>query len=227
MAAMWKNTLRGSAAAPAAAAVLFMATAPAAAQEVALKGGAAVSRFAAEGQTQFPERLVSTAFGAHARFRFGPVALQPEVLVVTKGGSGSEGDAEEQLRLEYLEVPVLLVVPVRVGAFEPYAFAGPMAALETRCRWVTEDQGLKTNFGCDPPRDPLFERRLFDWGAVAGAGVAHRLGDGRLMLEARYTLGLRNIYAGSPEFSQQDVQALRNRTWMVVLGYTLTVEDSR
>src|SRR5690606_41485097 len=50
-------------------------------------------------------------------------------------------------------LPILSIVfPFRVGRFEPYAFGGPVIALETRCRSIIEENGLKTNFGCDEDR---------------------------------------------------------------------------
>jgi YVTN family beta-propeller protein len=117
-----------------------------AAQEVALKGFLARSSFAESGTGTNPwdEALTSTGFGLHARFGFGPIALQPELQVVTRGATKSAPTVEdEDLRIEYLELPVLLVVPVRLGRLEPYAFGGGMVALESRCRYVSREEGRR------------------------------------------------------------------------------------
>ncbi|MEX1182828.1 MAG: porin family protein [Gemmatimonadota bacterium] len=190
------------------------AASPAAAQEVALKGGVAWSNFDADGPTPFDQRLVATSLGGHMRFRFGPVWLQPELHVVTRGAEIADS-LQTQLRVEYLEVPLLLTVPFRFGAYEVYAFGGPMVALETRCRSITEANDLKTNVACDPPRPPLFERRALDYGLAAGGGASRELGSGRLLIEARRTWGMNNIYEGG------GATELRNQTLVLLIGYVI------
>jgi hypothetical protein len=204
-----------------AAAILVSATAPAAAQEAAIKGGIAVSRFASQGATPFSESFVGTSLGGHVRFMFGAVGIQPEIQMVARGASADHSESvEERLRLEYIEIPVMLVVPFRAGSFEPYAFGGPSVALESRCRSIVEEEGLKTNFGCDQPTENVFDRKAFDWALSAGAGVARRLGAGRLLLEGRHTWGMRNIYDG-----EVDGIEIRNRTFILSIGYTINTRS--
>src|SRR5690606_25087185 len=104
-------------------------SAPVAAQEIALKGGVAISRFDATSAAPFDDRFVSTAFGGHARFRFGRIALQPELQMVSRGARASVSSLEERMRLDYMEIPLMIVVPATVGSFEPYVFGGPMISL--------------------------------------------------------------------------------------------------
>jgi hypothetical protein len=192
-------------------------TAPLTAQEIALKGGIAISRFQAAGPTPFDGTLVSTAFGGHARFYFGRFALQPELQMVSRGAKASESALEERMRLEYMEIPLMFVIPFRLGAFEPYAFGGPMISLETRCRSIIEENDLKTNFDCDDrSAGNSFERSVIDYGASAGAGVSHRLGSGRVLLEGRHTWGLRDIYDG-----EADGIEVRNRSFVISVGYAI------
>jgi hypothetical protein len=190
--------------------------APAGAQETALKAGVAVSSFSASGDTYWNDRLTTTLFGGHVRFRLGAIGLQPELYVVTKGGAGSTELEEEQMRIEYIEVPVLLVVPFQVGRFEPFAYGGPSVSLESRCRWQIRDREtrLRTNLGCDPPRAEVFDRSTFDFGLIGGGGVSYPVGAGRVMLEARHNWGLRNINQDSPP-------DIKNRTFSLMIGYTI------
>jgi hypothetical protein len=200
---------------------LMVAGTPAASQEAALKGGLAVSRFESKGATPFDDNFIATAFGGHVRFRFGPVGIQPEIQMVVRGGSARHSESvEERLRLEYIELPLMFVLPFQVGTFEPYAFGGPSIALESRCRSIVEEEGLKTNFGCDQPTENVFDRNTFDWGLSAGAGVSHRLGSGRLLLEGRHTWGMRDIYDGDAE----DIE-IRNRTFILSIGYTISTRS--
>ena len=209
-----------------AAITAFAAAAPLAAQEAALKGFITVSKFSQSGAdlNEWDDRLTATGFGGHVRFRFGAIALQPELQVITRGATSSGTSAEEeQLRLEYLELPVLLVFPVRVGRLEPYVFGGGMVALESRCRYVLEQSGLRSNFGCDSESgaSQTFERRKADYGVVGGGGASYRLGSGRILIEARHTWGLRNIV------SDPATLELRNRTFVIGIGYTISLSENR
>src|SRR5688572_11900470 len=58
----------------------FASATPVAAQEVALKAVITLSKFEEGGTGTNPwvDRLTATGFGGHVRFRFGPLALQPE-----------------------------------------------------------------------------------------------------------------------------------------------------
>lgn len=197
-----------------------LATPPAAGQEVAIKAGVAISRFATEGTVPFDGNFVGTSVGGHVRFRFGPIGLQPELHMVARGGSIEGSGNEERIRIEYLEVPLLLVLPFQVSSFEPFVFGGPFGAFESRCRSIVEEDGLKTNFGCDSSEGTVFPRNSLDYGATAGGGISHRLGGGSLLLEARYSWGLRDIYDG-PALTTGDV-AIRNRTILVLIGYTFS-----
>lgn len=206
----------------AATAAVFGFAAPAEAQrEMALKGAVTFSRFKDTGteSTQFDDRLTATGFGGHVRFGLGPLYFQPELFLVTRGASASMTDFEEEhLRLEYIEIPLLLAAPVSVGSFEPYVFGGPMIALESRCRYVTREQGLRTNVGCDGPGSRVFDRRAFDYGLTAGGGISHPLASGRILVEARQTWGLRNIVRPPPDAD------LRHRTFLLLLGYAIPLD---
>lgn len=192
--------------------------AAAAQQEATLKGGVAISSLT--GSDFWDDNLVTSVFGGGVRFRLGFLTLQPELFVVTKGAEASATSIpqidEEQLRLEYIEVPVLVVLPARFGDIEVNAFGGPTLMLESRCRYIVRDQqGLRTNFPCEGLGEPVFRRNTFDFGATAGAGISHRIGAGRLGIEARHTWGIRDVN------SDAAFGDIRNRTMMLLLGYSI------
>jgi hypothetical protein len=96
-----------------------------------------------------------------------------------------------------------------------------MLSLETRCRSTVEQDNLKTNFDCDAQAtEHSFDRRVLDYGASAGAGVSHRIGSGRILLEGRHTWGLRDIYDGSIEGLE-----VRNRSFVFSIGYAIVPDD--
>lgn len=186
---------------------------PAAAQEVALKGGLALSKFETDRPFYFDDGLTATSLGLHGRFGLGPVAFQPEFHVVTRGGVSSAAAEHESTRLEYMEIPLLLAVPLGVDRFEFAPFAGPFIALETRCRYVFEEQGLKTTVGCSSNQP--FSRRAFDYGLTAGAGLSYDIGTGSILVEGRYTRGFRDVHEGPA-----DVE-IHNRTVGLMIGYVV------
>jgi hypothetical protein len=191
------------------------------AQETTVKGGVAISRFNAAEPSYWDDQLTTTFFGVHARFRIlGPIMIQPELAIVTKGAAASQPRApaeREQIRLEYIEIPALIVVPFRIGPAEPFVYGGPSLMLETRCRWFVWVDDLRRILGCDPPREEVFRRNALDYGLIAGGGASYPIGPGRASIEARHNWGLRNIH-------RDGTQELRNRTFSVLLGYSLTWE---
>jgi hypothetical protein len=197
-------------------AAMVTVAAPAAAQETAFKGGVSISRFQTD-IDYWDDNLVTTTFGGHVRLRLLGITVQPELQVLTKGASASTPFPpqleEDQMRIEYIEVPLLIVLPVRVGELEPFVAAGPTLMMESRCRSFIRQQGLRTNLPCDPPDGDLFNRTTLDWGATAAAGVAYPLLGGRLFLEGRHTWGLRNIHAGPGE------REAFNRTLAFLVGF--------
>jgi hypothetical protein len=200
--------------------IVVAAGVPAAAeaQVTAFKGGVMVSRLQTTAAADYwDEQLVATTFGGHVRFGFGPLLLQPEILVGTKGAGASTAPEDEQIRIEYIEVPLLLIVPVRIGDLEPFGFGGPSIMLESRCRWMVREQGLRSTTNCEPrpPGSAVFTRTVFDFGLVAGGGASYPIGGGRVLLEGRHTWGLRDIHTGPGEAE------VRNRSFSVMIGYSL------
>ena len=189
------------------------------AQDFALKAGMAISSFEADDEFRYTESTIAPFYGGHFRLKFGPLWLQPEVNVMTRGGRASSGETSERVRLQYFEVAGLLVVPVTVGRLGPYAFAGPHAAVEVHCRHIIEEQGLKTNQGCEGAAESVFLRRSVDYGMTGGAGVSYPLGGGRLLLEGRYTHGMANIS------EDPVIDRVTNRTWVLALGFTFDTRE--
>jgi hypothetical protein len=196
----------------------------AAAQETAFKGGVTISRLQTD-LSYWDDDLVSTTFGGHVRLRLGPVYFQPELMVITKGAQASRPEPdfleEDQIRIEYIDVPLLLAVPIRIGTLEPYIAAGPTLMAESRCRSFIRRDGLRTNLPCDPPPagSNLFQRTALDWGVTVSGGLTYPILGGSAMVEARHTRGMRDIYRG------QARAEVRNRTTAFLLGFAMTVSD--
>lgn len=125
------------------------------------------------------------------------VALRAHLLFSRKG---AEIPADpETTTIDYLDLPLLVELrPFSHGPVRPYSVFGASASRELRVR---SSQAPGVDLG-DSIQD-------IDFGAIVGAGV----GVGRVTVEARYTIGLRNIREA--DFSGED---LRNRALSVSLG---------
>jgi hypothetical protein len=147
----------------------------------------------------------------------GVFQIQPELLVVTKGAT-SKVDLTDQAgmvigtqdityALDYLEIPVLarIALPTR-GSIRPSVLLGPTLGIKLRSRL-----GLSPAGG-QPGVDLDFITGT-DLGLVVGAGADLGRGPGGFLLDARYTLGLTNVW-GSPS-----VVEARNGTLALMAGY--------
>ncbi len=130
----------------------------------------------------------------------GPIHLDIEALITTKGARYTFGDElENELRVTYLEVPVL----ARVGFGRVFVSGGPSFAF--KLKEVQKEDGEETIVNDDVKKS--------DIGVAVGGGVSF----GRWIAEARYTLGLINIAdVDGGGFAEPTA---KNRTVAVMFGY--------
>lgn len=158
------------------------------------------------------------AAGAFYRLGFGPASLQAELMYVQKGGGveGTDpdfGTGELTLELDYVEIPVLLRLAIPAGMLlRPYVYGGPAVAFEVGCQARITFDGLSISGDCDDD----FDRRTVDVGMMFGGGVGLPVGVGRILLEARYNVGLVNL-PDDPE----DGPDVKNRALNVLAGFSI------
>jgi hypothetical protein len=203
-----------------AAAFALLGTADVEAQgmTIGFKMGASFSNVSVDPDEGFDTKSL-TAFtgGGFLRFPLGPVQLQPELMYITKGFKmeDDESDAEGKFKLSYIEIPVLIVLPLTQGAsFSPYVFGGPAFAFEASCKIAFEGGGVSGDVDCDEGGDTI-ERKKFDVGAMFGAGFGIPAGPGSLLIEGRYNFGLMNIADTDGD------ESLKNRSGAVLVGYSI------
>jgi hypothetical protein len=136
------------------------------------------------------ETRTGLAAGIGFGFRLGDgrFALHPELLYVQKGGKF--GDAGT-LKIDELDVPLLLRFDVPIDVLSPYVHAGPQLEFELNCETAGDD---------------CVDTESFRWGAVLGLGA--RLG-GLVTLEARYNWTFNEI---------SDELGSKPRTILLLLG---------
>lgn len=199
----------------AAAAFALVGASNAGAQTIGFKVGASFAKWDFETATGGEDLETLTAFmgGGFVRFGLGRVGLQPELLVVTRGGEypaeAFEGDAK--LKVDYIEVPVLLIVPLTMGTgVAPYVFGGPSFAFEINCK--VETSAVSGDASEDCSDNDL--RESTDIGATAGGGLSFPMGPGDLFVEGRYNWGLTNLAKG-------EGTEIKSRTGAVLAGYSI------
>lgn len=146
----------------------------------------------------FTDRI-GIVIGGSLNIPFGLISLQPEALYVQKRVTrpGLNGADPSTLRVDYLEIPLLLRVGLPIPGFSPFAVAGPMIDVELGCNLVAGmcPQSVKDQ----------------SYGFAVGGGF--RLGLVLpLQLEGRYTWGLRDVGDVASGLDQ------RTRTFMLMVG---------
>lgn len=125
------------------------------------------------------------------------------------GSGGIIGAAAGDLRIRYLEMPILgradIGAPASSARFFLVGGAVPALRLDARLQLHVPGSGE------DEEADWTDEVRKLDLGLAGGAGVEF----GRLSIEARYTRGLLSIDA----HPRMDAPAITNRTFMLGLSY--------
>ena len=145
------------------------------------------------------DRLGGFAGGVFAQFDMGEVlAIRPEVVLSQKGARSQSEGLRFKANMDYVEVPLLLIARLpTTGPVRPYALAGPVVSLESRCKIELEGINGTVEDDCGSFGQGRFIREGVDFGAALGGGV--ELARNRLLFlaDARYTLGITDIN-GSP-----------------------------
>ncbi len=162
------------------------------------------------GDIEQNERKLGIAGGLFLNFGFTEIfSVQPEILFMVRGTKHEQLE-NTGYHLTYFEVPVLVKLSLPTdAAFIPHAFAGPSFGLllDARLKYVNVDNSVKDYFNS------------IDYGAVVGTGFDFLIGQGRLVLDARYSFSLANILE---EAENEDDDELKNSGITIMVGYGYT-----
>jgi len=124
------------------------------------------------------------------------VALQPEINYTQRGAIFKEGGITNTVKLDYLEIPVLLKINVPfLGILPTNIFGGPAVSFNMRAK--VKSEGTGSAFQVDI-KDDIKDVEL---STVFGIGLEF----GMLILDARYTFG-----AGTIDDSSENLD-IKNR----------------
>jgi opacity protein-like surface antigen len=175
-----------------------------------IKGGLNITTLAYSGSVEWWDNLGYTngpIFGVFFSLGRGPVTIQPEVFY-SRRGSKLEINASDHIvyRSEFLEVPVLVKWNVISGPISPVVFAGPFGAFSFSYKEI------KTIGGTTLTTDISEGHSKSDYGLIFGGGLEYKLKSIKLILEGRYTMGMRNI-----EY-QSETDSFKNSGFSVLFG---------
>ena len=165
--------------------------------EWGIKGGLSIADI--RGGLQGTERLLSFGAGGYVNFGLpGGLSVQPEVLYVTKGTSYGKteetspsgtvlGTSETLVVLEYVEIPMLLRwSPPTPGIVHPSFVLGPAFSFRVRSRLKITGYGEGSASIDD-------QTKSTDVGLAFGGGAGIGHGRRKILVDARYTVGLTNV----------------------------------
>jgi hypothetical protein len=131
-------------------------------------------------------------------------ASQLGVNYTQKGGKGLSQDGLLDLRINYIEIPLLLQILAPLGStWDFVAYTGIAAGFAVSC---------KATIGSDAQADcgdtSLGDSRT-EWGLPVGGGFYYELSNGEMVtFDARYTWGLNDAVSAVD---------INNRTWQFIL----------
>lgn len=168
--------------------------------------------------SDFGSDIFNEDVGTLTAYHFGVLAsvgiskffsMQTEVLYSQKGFA--EGSSGVSLKVNYVEMPLLLVIklPTRLS---PHLYLGPVLALESGCKATTPNEG---EVNCEDTEEGPRPRGA-DSGVMFGGGVTLPLGFGSLLLDAFFNMGLTNL----SEITDY-VASVKTRTTYLSAGFVI------
>ncbi|MEO5511126.1 MAG: porin family protein [Longimicrobiales bacterium] len=210
------NKIKMLATVAATAGALFTFQSTLTAQTIGFKGGMSFSKLDVENDDDPQDYLKKFVGGGFIRMGLGGMAVQAELLASTKGTVVPQTtfDGETSLKLDYIEVPVLLRFGLGMAPLiSPYVMVGPTFGFQTGCNAEITSGTDNVSADCQDTIDT----KKFDVGATGVAGVEFKAGPGSILIEGRYTHGLTNI-------SNDDTSnSLKNRSYAVLAGYSISL----
>lgn len=198
-----------------AAAILVAAAAPLRSQtRIGILVGGVSSTVSTATADQVPNKSSRTGFmaGVNARWKLGSrLSFGPAVVYIQKGANAEDntGVIKEEIKISYVEVPLLLRLDLSDGGMRPFLLGGGAVSFLASCKLHFAGLGQDIKEDCKANNN---EPTSTDMSAIVGAGVAF----GRLALSVRYDLGLKNIKKASVGNDE-----VKNRALMGVVSFSM------
>lgn len=186
------------------------------------KAGISISKITGDDADGLDSRT-GFAIGGYLEFPVSPsVAFRPEAMYIQKGAKEDLLGVDMTFELDYIEVPLLLVVkiPTETGGVTPEFFAGPAIGMNMTAKVSGEYQGDSESIDID-------NAKSMDLGVTFGGGAAFKVGAAnKLTIDVRYTLGLTKLFddvdePGEGDLVNDDGSApdVKNGSIVVLVGF--------
>lgn len=175
--------------------------------EMGFRGGVSVASASVEVSETFEESN-RTGFvgGIFVDYNAGVLGFQVGAQYAQKGVDLEIGQAVNEFRLSYLEIPGVVKLGIPLGVIKPSVFGGAALGFKTGCDSSGEDCGD--------------EFKGTDFTGIAGADVTMYLGSISLWADGRYHFGFSDISDASDV-----VGDLKNRNWTFQAGIGFPLSD--
>lgn len=194
--------------------LLALGLAPVAAQspKIGVLGGITSSNVTVDGENvsfSLESRTAITA-GLSLQFPLSPMLdLEVDALYTSKGTKISDGGDSAELKLSYIDVPVLLRYNLGTAEAKPFLLAGGSVGIKASCSIGATSGSVSASSDCiDVVQD---DQKSVDLGLTFGGGVAFN----RFSIQARYTLGLTDIFD-----DDDDSVTSKNTTLFLLAGFS-------
>lgn len=140
------------------------------------------------------------------------IEFAPELLYVQKGTKLEADEGDLNLKLSYVQLPLLFRARIGSASTHPFVTAGPAVAVKAGCRLSLSSGGASVSDDCDAAELDGTGFKSVDFGVVFGAGIAAK----RLSVSVRYDLGLANIIDNG-----EAGVTYKNRSILALVGISL------
>jgi hypothetical protein len=153
------------------------------------------------------------AVGGQVDFSLTPDVLFRSGLVYSRrGAKNSDQGVTETIKIDYVEVPVLLGYRfANTGGARPYVIGGGQLGFKVGCDLEESSGGVSGSIACDDPQVGG-DFASTDISVLGGAGVAIPMGINSFTIDLRYALGLQKI--------EKNTQA-KNRGFTLGFGFMM------
>ena len=130
--------------------------------------------------------LTGFGFGGVLNFGFAGFDIQVEPMYLMGGVKYSANGQEAKSKINFFSIPAMIIYtfPTAATQVEPYVMAGPVFGITLSSKYV-DPNGTET--------DVKSTTSGTDFGATFGAGVKIPVGMNKVFVEARYSLGFKNL----------------------------------
>jgi hypothetical protein len=197
---------------------IFILSPPPASSQVSLGFQAGLSMAKFGGKDLGGDASYRMGFGGGALLKVplsDVLSVQPELSFMQKGAEEETSDYDANIKLNYLEIPVLLRFDVPTdGTIDPFFMLGPSMAIKVGCKIGGESGGTSVEVDCD---EAGLEVTSVDFGGMLAAGIGIDAGPGQMFVQGRYYAAFTGL-----DSSDQDADE-KNRGWFFSGGYSFPI----